>query len=288
MPKTITPAVSGIADNEYNKPVEIYDIYLDSETLHFAAHDENIAFYDPDGVEATYTALGLQRDVIKTSVDTQVDSVIVRLDNINRAMSTYLASNQFRGRKAVIRKIFMDISGTWNKDDDVYMFTGIMNKLSIGESVLEVEAVSRAGTFELEVPRRGYTLLCPWQFAASGCTDGNLTSSELLALTSGVADAGSTTSVVNDSARTEADDYWKYGQVEFTSGDNDGIERNVRASTKDTNFTLDVALTTAPSAGDTYEIKRGCDKTITSCSGLSNASAFGGFFTLPAEMVARA
>ena len=50
---------------------------------------------------------------------------------------------------------------------------------------------------------------------------------------------------------------------------------------------MDYPLSSAPSAGDGYTIKRGCDKTITRCSGLSNAAAFGGFFTVPFGMVAR-
>jgi len=282
-----TAAVSGILDNTQNKPLEIYDIFLDDQTLHFAAFDRDISFYDVDGNAATYTALGITRDTIKTSVDTKVDSVNVKLDNVNRAMSSYVASNEFRGRKIVVRKIFADISGSWAKDDDVYMFTGIMNRPGLGENVMEMECVSRAGTFEYECPRRRYSISCPWKFAASGCTDGNMTTSQLLNVFSGTADADCTTTVIKDSALPQVDDYYNYGTVDFTSGANDGESRIVIDCASGTSFTLDYALDAAPSNGDTYEISRGCDKTIASCSGIGNEAAFGGFFTIPQQMVIR-
>ena len=279
--------VSGVLASGTNAPIEIYDVYLDDATLHFAAYDRDLSFYDPDGDAQTYLALGISRDSIQTSTTTTVDSVTVRLDNVNQAMSSYVASNELRGRKVIVRKIFADISGSWDGNDDIYLFNGIINKTSLGQNVMEVECVSRAGTFETESPRRLYDIMCPWKFASTGCTDGDLTASQLLNTQSGTIDADSTTTVIKDSARSEANDYWKYGQVEFTSGANDGEKRVIISSTADTSFTLNYSLDAAPSAGDTYDISRGCDKTITSCSGLSNASAFGGFFTIPFQMVAR-
>ena len=282
-----TAAVSGILDNASNQPLEIYDIYLDDQTLHFAAYDRNLSFFDPDGDAQTYTALGITRDLVKTSIDTKVDSVSVKLDNVNRAMSSYVASNEFRGRKIVIRKIFADISGTWTKDDDVNMFTGIMNRPALGEGVMDMECVSRAGTFEYECPRRGYAISCPWKFAASGCTDGALSAAQLLNVFSGTSDAACTTTVIKDSALPQVDDYYNYGTVDFTSGANDGESRIVIDSASGTSFTIDYALDAAPGNGDTYEINRGCDKTIASCSGIGNETAFGGFFTVPQQMATK-
>jgi len=282
-----TPKVSGILEKEAQKPLEIYDVYLDSETLHFTAYDRDLSFYDPDGNAQTYTALGISRGPIHTSVENKVDNCIIRLDNVNRAMSSYIASNEFRGRKITIRKIFADISGNWAADDDIYMFKGIMNKPALGEGLMEMGCVSRAGTFELECPKRTYSLLCPWRFAASGCLDGSKTADQLYAAQNGTITTGSTESTIADTSRTEANNYWLYGEVEFTSGENDDEKRIVVSSTQNVDFKVDIALDNVPIAGDTYTIKRGCDKTITRCSGLGNASAFGGFFSIPQEMIIR-
>jgi len=274
--------VSGILDNESNKPLEIYDVYLDSATLHFVANTQNVNFYDPDGEAQEYIALGISRGNIETSVDTKVDSVAIRLDNVNLAMSSYVSANELRGRKVIIRKVFADISGTWDSDDDLYLFNGMIDQQSIGESVMEIQCVSRAGTFEIETPRRMYGLLCPWKFASTGCTDG-LSANTLYAAITGTVEANSTISEIKDSARTEAENYWNYGQVEFKTGDNTGASRVVTDSENGA-FTLNYALSNTPGVGDQYVIKRGCDKTITWCSGLSNSAAFGGFFTIPFEM----
>lgn len=147
-----------------------------------------------------------------------------------------------------------------------------------------MECVSRAGTFEYECPRRGYGIHCPWKFAASGCTDGAMTASQLLNTASGIADASCTTTVILDSALGESDDYYNYGTVDFTSGANNGESRIVIDSAVGVSFTIDYALDAAPSAGDTYEIHRGCDKVVTTCSGIGNEAAFGGFFSIPEQM----
>jgi len=282
-----TPIVSGILGKDAQKPLEIYDVYLDSETLHYTAYDRDISFFDPDGNAQTYSALGISRGPIQTTVENTVDTCTVRLENVNLGMSSYIANNDFRGRKITIRKIFTDVSGSWAADDDIYMFKGIMSKPALGEGVLEMGCVSRAGTFELECPKRTYSLLCPWKFAASGCIDGDMTDTQLYAAQNGTIGAGSTASVISDTSRSEANNYWKYGEVEFTSGSNEDAKRNVSTSTQSISFSIDEALDYVPVSGNTYTIKRGCDKTITRCSGLSNSSAFGGFYSIPNEMIIR-
>jgi hypothetical protein len=287
MARDISTPVSGVLTSGTNAPIEVYDVYLEDETLHFAAFDRDIEFFTPSGDPETYLGLGVSRDPIRTSAETTVDSVTIRLDNVNKAMSSYVANNELRGRKIIVRKIFADISGTWDADDDIYLFNGIINRPSLGESVMEIECVSRVGTLEVESPRRLYDIMCPWRFAGTGCTDGSLSADQLLNAQSGTVKAGSTTTVINDNARTEAANYWKSGQVEFTSGDYEGEKRLVISSVQNTSFTLDYPLPGAPAAGDGYTIKRGCDKTITRCSGLSNSAAFGGFYTVPFQLVVR-
>ena len=227
MAREISIPVSGVLASEYNTPIEIYDVYLEDETLHFAAFDRDIEFFTPAGDSETYLGLGISREPIRTSAETTVDSVTIRLDNVNKGMSVYVANTELRGRKIIIRKIFADISGTWDSSDDIYLFNGMISKPSLGENVMEIECFSRAGTLETESPRRLYDIMCPWKFASTGCTDGSLTANQLLDTKNSTVDAGSTTTVINDSTRTEATNYWKTGQVEFTSGDHNGEKRLV-------------------------------------------------------------
>jgi hypothetical protein len=71
--------------------------------------------------------------------------------------------------------------------------------------------------------------------------------------TTGVADAGGTTTTMVDSALTEADDYWIGYDLVFTSGSNAGESQTVTdfVAATDT-ITVGTAFSNAPSAGDTY------------------------------------
>lgn len=100
---------------------------------------------------------------------------------------------------------------------------------------------------------------------------------------------GSVTSVVTsartfrDSSRTEADDYYAGGVVTFTSGDNNGRSMDVKKYTNSTGeIELFEPLPDAIAVSDTYSIKRGCDKTFSTCdTTFSNGANFRGFPHIP-------
>ena len=98
----------------------------------------------------------------------------------------------------------------------------------------------------------------------------------------GTADSGTTSTMV-DAALTEADDYWNYGTVTFSSGNNDGLTRPISDFTaaSDT-VTFQYPFPNAVAAGDTYTIRRGCNKTSHWCSiKHDNWQNYGGFVGLP-------
>jgi uncharacterized phage protein (TIGR02218 family) len=91
-----------------------------------------------------------------------------------------------------------------------------------------------------------------------------------------------------DSARTEADGYYKYGLVTWTSGNNSGLSMEVKNYTLSTTaIELVQALPFAIQVGDAYDIIAGCDKTFTTCAAtFSNALSFRGEPHVPGEQVA--
>lgn len=98
-------------------------------------------------------------------------------------------------------------------------------------------------------------------------------------------DAGSTTALIIDADRTEADNYWKRGWIMFLTGSNINCTRHILSSNQAAkSLALDYTLPNSPSAGDKYIIRRGCDKTLDSCENIfSNAVNYGGFHTIPLE-----
>ena len=87
---------------------------------------------------------------------------------------------------------------------------------------------------------------------------------------------------IADSGRTEADGFFKYGLITFTSGANNGYSMEVKEYTQAGGLVeLILALPYLIEIGDTYTMVRGCNKTIQQCVSYNNAVNFRGEPHLP-------
>jgi uncharacterized phage protein (TIGR02218 family) len=80
---------------------------------------------------------------------------------------------------------------------------------------------------------------------------------------------GSVTTVISprvwtDTARTETNNFYRYGLVLWLTGANAGTEWEVRANTG-TQIDLFIAIRGGIQVGDTYEITQGCNRKIATC-----------------------
>lgn len=286
--KTLSQAFKTTASGDTNKPVEIYDLFLDSTTLHFVNYDKNIDFFDLDGTATTYSAIPISREAFERTTDNPINSIVVKTANVDRAMSAYLATDEFRGRRITIRKVFTDqltASG-----DAAVIFDGVMDSPAADENVCQVSAVDRIGTLNRKAPKRWYQLLCNWKFGNEQCFFGQTSGDmygQIQAEISG--DATSTALNLKSQNLTQANDYWRDGEVKFATGQNAGKKRKVLKSSGDIQVAyLDISLPYVPASGDKFNIYRGCDKSHKRCSGdFNNDANFGGFDTVPQEMVIR-
>ena len=77
--------------------------------------------------------------------------------------------------------------------------------------------------------------------------------------------------VFADSARTEANNYFRGGLLTWTGGANAGRAMEVKAWTLGTTlFELVLPMPSAVAIGDTYSVHAGCDKTIATCRDVFN------------------
>ena len=269
------------------------DIFLDSETLHFVNNDANISFFDLNGTPATYNALKMTREANEEALDMSIKTLVGGLDNIDQAMSAYISANSFRDKRIVIRACFRSLINeaihAWK------VFDGFMDKPQISKKEFRVELVPRLGrgTLGINIGVK-QQILCRHPFAITGgrCAYG-VSADDLKDLKAAqVVDSGSVSFII-DAARTEADDYWNFGYITFASNTLTTALRNVSRMIKDFVAAEDkvypvYAFPTAPQAGDTYSIERGCDRTLDSCQNkFGNAINFGAIHSLPAEMVRR-
>lgn len=86
-----------------------------------------------------------------------------------------------------------------------------------------------------------------------------------------------------DATRSEADGYFNYGKIVWTSGANQGLAIEARAwSQPAKQFTLWMPMPNQIAAGDRYTVCAGCDKRFSTCKAkFNNAANFGGFPHLP-------
>jgi uncharacterized phage protein (TIGR02218 family) len=100
----------------------------------------------------------------------------------------------------------------------------------------------------------------------------------------GTVSGGSTTGT--GSNLTQANGWFDLGTITFTSGANNGATRAVRSYLQSSGaVTFDRPLSSAPADGDTFSIKPGCDKRLTTCeTKYSNRAHFRGFVFVPRKL----
>lgn len=126
-----------------------------------------------------------------------------------------------------------------------------------------------------------YSRTCPYQLGDAQCAF-------VLPFETGT--VGSITSkrskfTSSDLATPPTNQYYEYGDLEFTSGNNQGIVYDVKSSSNQTGavlITLRIKTRFDIQTSDAFQIRRGCDKSLATCRDkFSNQVNFGGFPTIP-------
>lgn len=91
--------------------------------------------------------------------------------------------------------------------------------------------------------------------------------------------------IFKHATNVQADSYFKYGIVDWTSGNNDAYKMEVKAYTVDGSdgvFELQLPMPRNIQIGDTFRATRGCDRTFSTCKNVfNNVENFRGFPHLP-------
>jgi len=269
MTRPVSQAVQEEIIKNENRPIHLVVIELDSVTLRYTDHDQDVIFPDPGG--DVYQAKGMSFDPISTDLSMEVDRVEIRLDNVDRSMSNLLASYEFQGRWCTIMKTFTNLLG--DASNVVTLFSGRMYHPRVNEKEFVITVTSLLNSLNKRGPKRLFQAQCPWDFGGEEC---GLDITVSPYRETGTAEEGSTDSVLADSNRTEDENWWRYGILKMTSGANAGIRREVKASAPGQIEVL-IPFPTNISPGDSYEIQVGCKKTLGECRKYGNTDNFGGF-----------
>ena len=249
----------------------------DGFKLGFTDHDEAIAFDDvicyPNygGTAASREYSNEAGSADNTEIDFAFDS--------NAITESDLLGGKYEDAK------FAEYVVDWGNIDSFYLIAyGHFGKMTVfsgrnNGQVFKLEM--RSLSAKLQQKNNEVTVkLCPKVF---GSTGDNLCNKDLSA--ANLIDTLSVTAVEDnrtftvDSNRTTTN---YYGEVTFTSGDNNGYVRYTSYfSGTDKQIVLWEALPNAPGVGDTLTAKARCDKSLNACVSFNNAVNHGGFPNIP-------
>ena len=225
----------------------------------------------------TYLSAGTY-DFSAYTAGTGLSSSMVDLEGIaGMAGISYdaLASGLFDNARCYLFKT------TWKTpiEDEEPITASILGKTTLKDDKYVIEEMSLIDVLNQSVGET-YTVTCPKTFGGTefaGCK-------KVVPDSTGTLTGVTSSSVFTDNTRTEADDWYGNGTIEFTSGANAGLGPKELKS-----YTLAGVITTfepfhyLPEVGDTYTMKPGCRKRQNEdCRDKwDNVVNFGGFIHIP-------
>ncbi len=235
--------------------------------------------------EETYVSKSFIFPAVVADSQLTYRDVAVTVANLDHALGDVALTQDLRGCAVRVKQVFFTSEGVVDTDlageDYILLISGRVEDVSITQSIFTLRVRSPLAALERTIPVRNFGTACPWIFGDTDCGY----DAEATALADQALDADSTATLILDSARTEADDYWRDGIIEITSGTLSGERRRILSSTEG-EITLERPLPGIPAAGVTYDIAQGCDKSWDTCGDrFDNQSEFGGFVSLPAEIL---
>lgn len=273
--------IAWLAANVEMMMCELYDITLaDGTQFHYTTFDRNLI------VGGTMYLTG-PPNVKRGTVDEVIGLSKVGTLNLEiHANPTDLINGvpilqkvvrgDFDKAALTVRRLFMD-SGL-NQQGAVIRFVGNIGDLDqVSRTVAKFTCKSKVEDLNIQLPRNILQPTCIHTLFDSGCT-----LSKAAFAVNGTVQAGSTVNKLITNL-TQADSYFDNGQLVFTSGSNNGHVVSIKKffnSGGEVFFV--VPLPAVPSAGDTFTIYPGCDKTQNTCqTKFSNLANFGGFPYVP-------
>lgn len=274
MSRDIPSGVQSWSQEVANRPLELYQIFLDTETLRYAQSDVDVVF----GGE-TWRAIGVSRGEIRTSSELECDEVPVSIDNVNLAVADKIIATDFITRRLAIYKLRR---GDVSSGQAMVLFDGRMDEPVLDQSKLTVAVRSWLDGMHVNVPRRIFSSICNYQLYDTWCT-----ASRQLDVNLGTGTAlGSSTvfTLVADYLAGQADGYWgPIGTLWMETGSNAGLAREVVAHSQSSlSVEVRIPFPATINSGDLFRIERGCGKTVADCcSKFGNYVNYGGFPTIP-------
>lgn len=271
MSKTIPAALQTLIDSGTVTLATIWKVTrVDATVIGFTDHDSDLLIS-----AVTYqSATGYTRTAIQSTSDLSVDNLeLDGLISVSAVSEDDLRGNKYQG--AEVRVSVCDYANL--ATTPVLLRRGWIGKITVRDGIYVAELRGISDRLQQTIGRV-YGRECDADFGDARCG---------IDATAGVHNATGTVGTVTsdskfyDVARTETK--WTAGKLTWTSGNNNGVNIEVKKADGAGNIELWQAMPKAITIGDTYTIRAGCQKRrVEDCITLyNNAVNFRGFDTIP-------
>lgn len=291
--KTISPALlaqlfptSGVPPQMYVADLYKFDL-VDDTSLYYTSGDQNITFNGHEYISGhqsggpffdTTDNKAVAHFKIGVEVDTVLFDVIPYLAQIDgEGLLIACKNGLFDGAQVTISRAFM---ATWGNVSNgvVQWFYGRVSEIDFGRNLLTFNCSSHLELLNQPMPRNLYQAGCLNTLYDSACTLNKASFAVSGSVTSGSSNYQIKATIAHASG------YFNLGSMVFTSGVNNGVSRSVKTWVSGSPGTISLSepFPQNPSAGDTFTIYPGCDKTQSTCTNtFSNFANFRGFPYIP-------
>ena len=237
-----------------------------------------------------YEHRDIKRGVVESDINTQVDTLVLEMENVAPWFTYLIANIDIRGYTVDIKKVWVDHLD--KAANYVSMNEWTIDEPVIGQGYIRLTLKNKLDIITKKCPNRKYQPSCPFRYGDTWCLNGAVDWTEDILDIYGhgvnkydgtVTTGGSTSQFTDINVYPVAVDWYRWGKIQFTSGDNTGaVPRFVKGHAAGGVISVDVAYNSTIQVGDTFELFRGCNKTFTACEGFVNDDNFGGVTSVPA------
>jgi uncharacterized phage protein (TIGR02218 family) len=228
----------------------------------------------------------LKRGLTRTVIGLEVSELELKLigdanTTINSAPFTKFAlDGGFDGATIEVSRHF---SSAWDEPaaGNLKMFVGRVGPVTVTGSEVVISLKSMIELLDVQMPRNIYSASCSRTLYDEGC---GIVAASFTAVATSLANSTRFTIHTDSNVPTG---YYALGTITGNTGQNVGITRTVKKFThegdNEGDFVVALPFPYAPETGDTFDVKPGCDKLMTTCnSTFNNLLNFRGFPFIPA------
>lgn len=222
----------------------------------------------------------IKRGNLSQRIGTEVSSLEVTLAvsaNVTQAnvpLTQFVLDGGFDGANLTVRRFFAANYST-PAVGSMDVFSGRVAEIDVSACEISFQVKSDLELLNAPLPRNVYAASCTNTLYDTVCQ----LNSANFAVVGNVSNT-STKFVVTTNLTANAG-YYDQGVVTFTAGTNNGAVRTVK-NYANAQLTLAYPLVNTPQIGDTFTVRPGCDKSLTTCnSKFNNVVHFRGFPFIP-------